>query len=155
LVLNELSPAAAVEVGAVRARPLQPAATDDEVLDVVESDEPLVLADAAFLGAGPLAEVVAVAVAAVLDDDVGDPDVAGGVVRVAEDADAVARQVVEAHLSDVDVRRAARQVDPPDVDALGPGVVAADDLAAQERDVGDVPSKEDLAVPRALLVEAE
>src|SRR5262249_8098094 len=59
LVVNKLAAAAAVEVGAVRAGPVQAAAADDEVLDVVEGDEPLVLAGAALLRAGPVAEVVA------------------------------------------------------------------------------------------------
>ena len=52
LVVHELALPALVEVGAIRARLLQPAAADDEVPDMVEGDQPLILADAALLRAG-------------------------------------------------------------------------------------------------------
>src|SRR5581483_8781455 len=132
------------------ARPLQAAAADEEVLDVVEREEPLVLAHAARLGAGPRAEVVAVAVAAVLDDRVGDPHVPDRPRGLAEDADAVAGQVAGTQVADADVGAAAAQVDAADVDSLGPGVVAADDFAPQQLHVLDIGSGEGLAIPAAV-----
>src|SRR5262249_39097582 len=104
---------------------------------------------------GVVGEVVAVPVAAVLDDDVGDPHVPNGPLGVAEDADAVAGQVAEVHVADADVLRPAREVNAADADSYGPGVAAADDLSAQELDVTDIGPGESMAGLGAIGIETK
>ncbi|MEZ6146460.1 MAG: hypothetical protein R3B91_13815 [Planctomycetaceae bacterium] len=107
--------------------------------------------------------IVAVHVAAVVNDRVYDPDIPRRrLVIHAKDPHTVAREVLHVHVLHANPLAASLQMNPPDIHARLPQVVSPDNLTTKKRHVADVLSHKRLPIgvdlfhphkPRSLQIE--
>ncbi len=126
-------------------------------MDVVHGEKSLILALRALLRpAIRRGLVVAVFVGTVLDDRVDDSDLGGGMIGVrSKDTDPVTRKVPNLHALNVNVPTLSYEMNPTDIDAFRPHLVASDDRSPLKSQVVDILSEEELPVRSALIVKEE